>query len=323
MVEDPLALEAIKKRLDELGRPMNEGQRKQALHPEGGVMFPNREGTAPGCFLEIDGTHFIFLVGVPSEMYRQWDQEVVPYLEALQKKPLTYRHQIFRCFGVPEAELQGKLNGFDPDSIRLSFRLKFPEVLIKIASWGGDAEVVEQRLEAAGEDIQKRLGHHIYATGDNPIEKVIGELLSTRKETVAVAESCTGGLVANMITEISGSSDYFDRGVVTYSNRSKETVLDVVPQTLEEHGAVSGEVASEMANGIRKHAGTTYGIAVTGIAGPTGGSEDKPVGTVHIALATPKETTERKYFFPFGRHFFKLITAHVALHRLRRHLERQ
>lgn len=320
LVEDPEALVAIRQRLQELGRELTTEQRKQVLYPEGGKMFPNREGTAPGCFLEVHGTHFIFLVGVPSEMYKQWENDVLPYLESLGKKPLSYRHEIFRCFGKPEADLQKDLRDFNPADIRLSFRLHFPEVLVKLASWGENANDVEQKLAAAAEEVRARIGRTIYATGDNPIEKVIGRLLTERNETVAVAESCTGGLLANLITEVSGSSAYFQQAVVTYSNQSKETLLGVKRETLEKYGAVSAEVATEMASGIRERAKTTYGLAVTGIAGPSGGSAEKPVGTVHVALATPQEIKEKKYFFPFGRHWFKLIVAHVALHKLRRYL---
>jgi nicotinamide-nucleotide amidase len=320
MIEDATALEEIEQRLKALGRESNPSQRKQALHPEGSVVFPNVTGTAPGCLLKIEGTQFIFLVGVPSEMHEQWERDVGPFLNSLGERPHRYAQRIFRCFGPPEAELQEKLKDLALDQVRLSFRIRFPEILIKIAAWRENVAEVEQSLDEVERAIRDRIGRHIYATGDNLIEKIIGELLTQRSETLAIAESCTGGYLGNLITDVSGSSDYFDRGLITYSDQSKKELLDVKAETLEAHGAVSEAVAREMAEGVRERSRSTYGIGITGIAGPTGGSEEKPVGTVHVALATPDETLHKKYHFPFLRLYFKQVAAHAALHKLRRYI---
>lgn len=354
LVQDDQALEAIEKRLKIIGREMNESQGKQALYPEGGVMFPNVKGTAPGCRLKYKGTHFIFLVGVPSEMHEQWDRDVWPYLQGLPQKPEVLLQRIFRCFGPPEAELEEALKDFavvaggpsesfasetapekrgekgtssregtglaQGPSVRLSYRIKFPEILIKIACRSGKRDLVTQALDRAEEFIRGRVGHAIYSMNDETIEKVIGGLLIERKETLAIAESCTGGFIANLVTDVPGSSNYFKQAVVSYSNEAKQDLLGISKETLETFGAVSSEAAMEMAKGVRERAKSTYGIAVTGIAGPSGGTEEKPIGTVHVALATPDEIEEKEYHFPYGRHYFKIITAHVALHKLRRYL---
>lgn len=323
MVEDAAALRQIEDRLKVLGRSSNPAQRKQALHPRGSAVFPNVTGTAPGCRLKFKETYFIFLVGVPSEMHEQWARDVEPFLATLDKRPHSYAQRIFRCFGAPEAELQESLKDLVLDKVRLSYRIHFPEILVKIASWQDDVVAVERSLQAAETEIRRRLGSHIFAMGTETIEQVIGRLLRKRRETLALAESCTGGYVANLITEVPGSSEYFDRCVVSYSNQAKKELLDVKAQTLEEHGAVSEAVAREMAIGIRERARTTYGLSITGIAGPSGGSEEKPVGTVHLALATPEDVLHKEYHFPFPRPYIKQVTAHAALHKLRRYLQSQ
>ncbi len=321
MVEDDAALAQIEERLKVLGRESNASQRKQALHPEGSVMFPNVKGTAPGCRMEIDGTQFIFLVGVPGEMHEQWDRDVWPFLQRLDEKPTPFQQKIFRCFGAAEANLQEALKDFESETVRLSYRIKFPEILIKIACWRDSVEEVACNLERSENFIRERIGRYIYGLDDETVEKVVGRLLTERGETMSLAESCTGGYIANLITDVPGASEYFMRGIVTYSNQAKVDELGVKAETLEKFGAVSSEVAIEMAQGVSERAGTTYGIGVTGIAGPDGGSKDKPVGTVHIAVATPTETKEKQYNFPFGREYFKQTAAHVALHKLRRALK--
>lgn len=167
-------------------------------------------------------------------------------------------------------------------------------------------------------EMKQQFGEWIDAEGEEAVERAIGRLLRKRKKTLAVAESCTGGLIAHRITNVPGSSDWFEQGVVAYSNRSKAALLKVDPKLIARHGAVSDEVAVAMAEGIRRLAKTTYGIGVTGIAGPGGGTAKKPVGTVHIAVAGPRGTKEKKYFFPHDREWFKLCAAHTALHQLRR-----
>ncbi len=318
LIQDDAALHAIEEQLKVIGREMNASQAKQALHPEGSVMFPNLKGTAPGCRMEEQGTHFIFLVGVPSEMHEQWERDVWPFLQSLDEKPKSFEQRIFRCFGAPEANLQEALKEFDFAKVRLSYRIKFPEILIKIACWHDADDHVTEAMQQAETFIRERIGRFIYATDDDTVEAVVGHHLTERGETLAVAESCTGGMIASTVTDVPGSSKYFVQGLVTYANEAKQQLLGVQAETLEKFGAVSAEVATEMAQGLRERAGTTYGIAVTGIAGPDGGTEQKPVGTVFIAVATPDEVKVKEYHFPYGRHYFKVTTTHAALHKLRR-----
>ncbi len=309
------ALAEIEGFFQKIGRPMSPNNRRQAMLPKGSRSISNRAGTAPGCQLRFQKTDFFFLPGVPKEMKQQFEEGVLPFLTK-SEPGCAFHLKVFRCFGLPEASLDQELRQTPLGDVRLGWRVVFPEILIKISSTdpveGGDL------LAAAEKTIREKVGKYIYAEGDETIERLIGRLLTTRKETVAVAESCTGGLIAHLLTNVPGSSAYFERGVVTYSNRSKSELLGVPAALLKKNGAVSAEVAIAMAEGIRKSAKTTYGIGVTGIAGPSGATEGKPVGTVHIAVAGPKETKERCYDIPRDREWFKLYAAQIALHKLRR-----
>lgn len=312
------ALAEIEGLFQKIGLPMTENNRRQAMLPEGAEKISNRFGTAPGCRLQIGDCQLFFLPGVPREMKGEFEETVLPYLK--KKVPgHFFRSKVFRCFGLPEATLDQTLRETKLPPVRLAWRLSFPEVLIKISTT--DRSSGEQDLDEAERIIRAQLGTGIYSEGDLTIEKLIGKLLQSRSETLAVAESCTGGLIAHLLTNVPGSSAYFERGVVTYSNVSKSQILGIDRKLLKKVGAVSSEVAIAMAEGIRKVSGTTYGIGVTGVAGPSGGSESKPIGTVHIAVAGPKGTKERKYFFPRDREWFKLLAAHTALHKLRRMIQ--
>lgn len=313
LVLNEQALSEIRVFFKKVDREMSPNNEKQALLPQGARRIENRVGTAPGCLLKFRDTDYFFLPGVPKEMKRQVEDAVLPFL-AKADPGRIFIGKVFRCFGLPEASLDQELRGVKL-GVRLGWRVVFPEILVKISTT--DPQGAKELAKAEGL-IRERIGKFIYAEGEESIEKVIGHLLTVRKETVAVAESCTGGLIANLITNVPGSSAYFERGMVTYSNRSKSELLGVDSQLIKKSGAVSGEVARAMAEKVRKSAKTSYGIGVTGIAGPTGGSESKPVGTVHIVVAGPKETKEKKYFFPHDREWFKLLAAHTALHKLRR-----
>lgn len=282
-----------------------------------GKAIPNKMGTALGCEIKLGKALFYFLPGVPKELYPMFDDFVLP---AIREKlgGIYFAEKIFRCFGAREAALDMALKGIQLGDVRLSFRVRFPEVLLKLALWGKEKEKVDAALEEAGRNIYKRVGEHIYGEGETSLAKVVGELLLQQKATLSLAESCTGGAMATAITDISGSSEYFERGVVVYSNRSKTELLGVKKETLEKFGAVSEKTAKEMAEGIRKVANTTYSLSVTGIAGPTGGAfDEKPVGTVYIALATPKSTEVKQYCFQRERLEFKQLVTATALNWLR------
>lgn len=311
------ALREIEEAFRRVGREMTSNNREQAMLPKGGHRISNHVGTAPGCHIMYQNTDYFFMPGVPKEMKQQFEEFVLP---ALGKKAghSFFLQKVFRCFGLTEAALDQELRGVDLGGVRLGWRFAFPEILIKISTT--DPKKGPGQIVHAEKLIREKVGLYIYSEGDETIERVIGDLLRAKKATLAVAESCTGGLISNMLTNVPGSSEYFERGVVVYSNDSKMQMLGIDLVLLQKFGAVSSEVAIAMAERIRQISGTTYGIGVTGIAGPSGGTEAKPVGTVHIAVAGPKETKEKKYFWSRDREAFKLFAAHVALHKLRRML---
>ncbi len=284
-----------------------------------GKAIPNKVGTAPGCEMQLGKALFYFLPGVPKELYPMFDDFVLP---AIREKlgGVYFAEKIFHCFGAREAALDTALKGVSLGDLRLSFRVRFPEVLLKIALWGKEKEKVDAALERGREKIHAKVGEFIYGEGETSLAKVIGELLLRKKATLSLAESCTGGAIATAITDVSGASRYFERGVVVYSNRSKSELLGVSKETLEKWGAVSEEIAKAMADGIRKSAKTTYGLSVTGIAGPTGGTKEKPVGTVYIGLATPKSTVVKQFCFQRDRLEFKQLVTATALNILRQTL---
>ncbi len=319
----PDALEAIRKRFDRLNRPMAANNEKQAMLPEGSTAIPNGNGTAPGCHLIHGNAHFFFLPGVPSEMKTMCEAYVFPTLKRVAPTKLEFHQKILRGFGMTESAMDRQLADVNLDGVDLAFRIFFPEILLKVSARGTEEALVRRRVEEVSAEVRKRLGDVIYGDGEKMLPQVVGELLAERQQTLAVAESCTGGLLSSLITDVSGSSRYFLQGVVTYSNDSKLQLLGVPEEVLNTHGAVSSKTAIVMAEGLRVRSGATYALSMTGIAGPDGGTAEKPVGTVHIALATPEGTEERKIFFPTSREWFKKITAYSALDLLRKWLIRK
>jgi len=215
------------------------------------------------------------------------------------------------------------MKGFSTEfpEIKLGFRAKFPEIQIKLYASGTDRETIDIRMNKATESVLKTMGKNVFSVDGRSMEAVIGELLTERKGTLAVAESCTGGLISHMLTNVPGSSEYFLFSGITYSNDAKTKILDVAPEVLKRFGAVHEKIAEKMAAGVRQIVGATYGLAVTGIAGPGGGTDDKPVGTVCIGLATARTAQGFRFYFPFNnRSRNKKIFAMKALDILRREL---
>lgn len=320
LVLNQQALQEIKNFFQRVGRPMTPNNERQAMFPEGSRMIPNKVGTAPGCHLTFKETHFFFLPGVPREMKQQFEDFVLPTLIALDPEKKQFRQKVLRCFGAPEATIGQILEGIDLTGVDLAYRVSFPEILLKISARGADSKQLETRIAKVEKEIKSRLGDLVYGEGDESLAAVIGQMLAERKATLSVAESCTGGLLASLITDIPGSSRYFERGVVTYSNESKMEILKVPEGVIKTFGAVSSETAVAMAKGMRRLAKTTYSLAITGIAGPEGGSPDKPVGTVHIALDSQEGTEERGFHFPTNREWFKRLAAFAAMDLLRKSL---
>ncbi len=322
---DEASLEHIRERFRARGLEMTENNRKQALFPANATIIPNPNGTAPGFVCPI--THggrerwIACFPGVPREtraMVRDW---LLPWVVARQ--PGTrFLSRTYSTFGFTESRLDELLAGVvSPGEARLAFRAAFPRIQARLTVTGGAGDDLEARLGELDLRMRERLGHHLYATGDQGMEEVTGALLRERKLTLAVAESCTGGRIGDWITNVPGSSEYFLLGVATYSNQAKQEMLGVRAETLAAHGAVSTQTAEEMAEGARRRAGADLGLSTTGIAGPGGGTADKPVGTVCIGLAWEGGTWSRRYDLgDRGRDFIKTLTALTALDRLRRWL---
>jgi nicotinamide-nucleotide amidase len=301
------------------GRPMPENNRKQAQIPELAEVLDNPIGTAPGFFAKLGRATFFFMPGVPREMRKMFAEQVAPRLARLRPEPAVFDVRVLRCFGLSESAVDRQLSDFGArfPSVKLGFRAHFPEIQVKLTGKGEDVAGVERALAEASAEVRARLGDRIFSEGP-PMEEVVGDALRKAKATLALAESCTGGLVAQMITSVAGSSDYFDRGFVVYANAAKTELLGVPESLLAEHGAVSEPVARAMAEGARARAKTTYGVSVTGIAGPGGGTAEKPVGTVWIAVAGAGGTSTQLLQWPGDRAMIRGLSAMVALDVLRR-----
>lgn len=322
---DASAAQHIEKIFAAAGRPMPRNNLKQARFPRGATIIPNPLGTAPGYRIEHrprDGAtrHLVALPGVPREMRAMVEQTVLPWLREQRKGSPVHLTRTFQTFGLSESALDERLAGVvDPAEARLSFRASFPEISVRVVVRGEAAEA-GRVLESVSRRVRERIGPYLLGEGRVKMEEVVGELLRGRRLTLAVAESCTGGLVGHRITEVPGSSEYLRGGVVAYANEAKVLLLGVDPCTLEREGAVSEAVAREMATGIREALRADLGLAITGIAGPSGGSAEKPVGTVCIALATEQgKVAARRYQLWGTREWIKLLSSQLALDWVRRH----
>jgi nicotinamide-nucleotide amidase len=324
LILDPRALEAIEAFFKARQWALSPSNKKQALLPAGARCLFNPVGTAPGFQQKIERCEMFFLPGVPHEMRQMLTADVIPRLTQLQGRARSVRLvNTLSIFGLGESATAERLEGFGErfPHIKLGFRAKFPEIHVKFYGSGPDEDQLRSQLAKAEDWVRQRLGNKILSNTGESLEQVVGKLLRTRNETLAVAESCTGGLIADLITEVPGSSDYFELSAVTYANSAKINILGVAAGTLDAHGAVSEETAGEMARGVQRISGASYGLATSGIAGPGGGTDDKPVGTVCIGLATVDSVSRHRYHFTFdNRRLNKKMFAAVALNLLRREL---
>lgn len=283
MMDD--VLEEITKYFKTLGREMTENNKKQAIMPSRATVFHNDAGTAPGFALEKDGKYIICMPGPPREMKRMFQKSVVPFLQSMIDGALYYRQ--IRFFGIGESMLETQLldlidNQTDPT---LATYAKEGECSLRIASKRATEEEAEHAVDEMLEKVKERVGHYIYSCDDEELAQVVADRLMEQGLTLSSAESCTGGMFASTMTDIPGISQCFDRGLVTYSNQAKMEELGVSAGTLEKFGAVSEETALEMVEGLKRVSGSDVCISVTGIAGPGGGSEEKPVGLVYIGFS--------------------------------------
>jgi nicotinamide-nucleotide amidase len=322
LLENSRIREAISCRLALRRIPATKRIWRQALVPRGGQVLANENGTAPGIYIsannnpKIQSPHLFLLPGPPRELEPMFRDSVVPILRQITAAHEKLVMRSFRIANMGESIIEKKIGAalLAIPGIELGYCARPGETDVRVI---GSAEPVSK----AERIIRKELGDAIFSVGDETLAAVLVRLLSERKQNVAIAESCTGGFLANEITNVPGASKVFVAGYVTYSNEEKIRNLNVSQESIEKFGAVSEQVATEMAQGLRERAGATHGIATTGIAGPTGGSAEKPVGTVFVALSSQNQATRcEKFFFPSDRETFKQLVAQRAFDMLRRRL---
>jgi nicotinamide-nucleotide amidase len=321
LVLDAAALETIRSFFRAVGREMTPNNESQAWFPEGAEVLPNPIGTAPGFSIVENDTRFFCMPGVPRELARMMEEQVLPRLASSRGDGPVTRSSLLRTFGMGESTLDAELADIAASGgVSLGFRTSFPDNLLRPVARGSTASEAEASLARVCAAIRERLGALVYGEGDETLDAVVGRLLRQQGKTIAVAESCTGGLLGERITATPGSSAYFLGGVVAYANAAKTALLGVPESLLTEHGAVSEPVARAMAEAARSRFGADLAVATTGISGPEGGSEAKPVGTVFIALARAEGTHCDHFVFPLDRTRHRQLTAQVGLDWLRRAL---
>lgn len=299
LVRNEQVYEMVGKQLALRGIAFTELNQGQALVPDGCTVLPNRNGTAPGMWFERDGKVLISMPGVPFEMKALVKDEVLPRLRKHFALDANV-HRTVITFGLAESILADTIASWEealPPYLHLAYLPSALCIRLRLSAYEIDRQKAEQEIESQIEKLSKVIPHYIIGSEDDSLESVTGTLLKTRGETLATAESCTGGNIAHRFTAMPGASEYFKGGVVAYSNEVKMALLGVDPESLNRYGAVSQSVAEQMAEGVRRATGATYGISTTGIAGPTGGTPEKPVGTVWMAVATPNGVFSRRMVF--------------------------
>jgi nicotinamide-nucleotide amidase len=318
---DEKVLEDIKAKFLHWGRKMPEINARQAMVVEGAEVLPNPNGTAPGMYIEMDGRVVALLPGPPREMRPMFESHVLARL-AERAGGVRVARRVLRVAGMGESAVDERIAPVYTQFTNPQTTILFndTEIEIHLTAQGKTEQEAELLLDGLAGQIEDRLGHAIFAFCGETMEEVVGLRLAVNGFTLAVAESCTGGLIAHRLTEVSGSSNYFLEGVVAYSNESKTRLLGVPAEMIERHGAVSPEVAEAMAEGVKRRAGVDFGLSVTGVAGPTGGTPEKPVGLVYIALADDAHTEHRRVMLPGDRHLIRSRASQAALDLLRRRL---
>ncbi len=326
---DPEVLARIETFFAQRKRRMPDSTKVQALVPEGAQVLQNANGTAPGLAMEINPTVtdrryktlLVMLPGPPRELRPMFLDQVVPLLANHFPQQAKFVCRTLKTTGLGESfveeKIAGRLKELTAQKIELGYCARVGEVDVRLVARGAEAEI---HVAQAEQIICECLDQYIFGNNDDSLEETVVRLLVKQKQTLALAESCTGGFIANRITNVPGASEIFINGIVTYSNESKQRLLGVREETLAQHGAVSEATVREMAEGARQKSKTDFALAVTGIAGPGGGTEEKPVGTVFIALATSEKTTVQHHVFQYDRETFKFVTSQTALDLLRREM---
>ncbi len=319
LFRDESVVEGIREKFRNFGRVMPESNAKQGDFPTGSEILPNPVGTAPGFAIELDCARLFFVPGVPREMKTIFEQSIRPAVADLAA-PRTHQIHI-RTFGMTESGVAQALAGLEEveAGLTLGYRAHFPEIEVKVHVRGDSLEAAEAQANQIADEVRHRLGEAVFGGREDSFEAVVGKALLDANKTLAVAESCTGGRVGEMLTRIPGSSAYLILDAVVYANEAKERVLGVSPDILAAHGAVSAETAAAMAEGVLRVADSDIAVSITGVAGPGGGTEEKPVGTVWFGVAqrnAPTVTKHRK--FPWGRERVQTLAAYLALELVRR-----
>jgi nicotinamide-nucleotide amidase len=319
LLRDESIVQAIRQKFKAFGRVMPESNAKQGDFPEGAEILSNPTGTAPGFAMALGQARFFFVPGVPREMKHIFHESIVPAIAALAE-PRT--HQVhLRTFGMTESGVAEALRGLEDahEGLTLGYRAHFPEIEVKVHVRADSVAEAERRSDSIADEVRALLGDAVFGGRADSFAEVVGKALRDRGKTLAVAESCTGGEVGQMLTRVPGASDYLLLDAVVYSNSAKEAVLGVTPEVLRAHGAVSSETAAAMAEGALQIAGADIAVSSTGVAGPGGGTEDKPVGTVWFGLARKGQPTVTKHRkLPWGRDRVQTLSAYVALELVRR-----
>jgi nicotinamide-nucleotide amidase len=320
LVRDEASLDAIRRRLERLGRTLAQApsNAKQADFPEGADILPNPIGTAPGFGVTIGGASAFFMPGVPAEMKRLFEEQVAPRIRTLARRT---SHQVrLRTYGLGESLVGERLDGVERmfPGTTIGYRAHFPEIEVKVLSRAASYEPACELCERATVEVRTRLADVLYGEGDDTFAGVVGRVVRNRGMTLAIAESCTGGLVGHMVTREPGASDFLVVDAVTYANSAKTRLLGIDEEVMRGHGAVSAEVAAAMAEGVRRISGADIGLSLTGIAGPTGGTSTRPVGTVFIALTLASGTTVAEKHFVGERQRIQTAAAYAGLDLVRR-----
>lgn len=296
---------------------------KMATLPRGAEIL-DINSHAAGYLLRYKGKVLFFLPGVPSQLKAHMENQVIPRLEDLLGAGQLILYKVFKVFGLGETEINQRLETFEADfpDVQIGYYPNFPEIHVSVTARGdGGKKGLKSLFEKVCSRVRQALEKEIVAEDQDCLEAVLGRLLLDKKGFLAVAESCTGGLVGQRITSVSGSSGWFECGAITYSNEAKAKILGVPREIIEEYGAVSKQTARRMVAGVMKLGNVSYGLSLTGIAGPTGGTPEKPVGTVYIGMGTPEKIFVERFLFPGDRQEVRMIASETALDWLRRYLK--
>lgn len=314
LVRDAASLERIRKVFQARNRPMTPSNEKQADFPEGADVLANDEGTAPGFAVNIGASRLFVMPGVPREMKHIFGERIVPQIAALAERT---SHQVhLRTFGMFESQLGDALRGVEEmfPGLTIGYRASFPEIELKLLARADNEAAARALCERAEVEVRRRVGHVIFGDHETTFPGAVGRTLRDRGLTLAVAESCTGGLVGSMLTSVPGSSEYLLLDAVVYSNAAKTQVLGVSEETLRAYGAVSEETATALVQGVLRISGADLGVAITGIAGPGGGTDEKPVGTVWIGVGSRAGALfVRHFMLPGDRERIRTLSAYLAL----------